>query len=406
MNHKNIVVKGARAHNLKNITATLPRNKLVVITGLSGSGKSSLAFDTIYAEGQRRYVESLSTYARQFLELMEKPDVDSIEGLSPAISIDQKTSSRNPRSTVGTVTEIYDYLRLLYARIGRVYCYGCEREISSQTVQQIVDQVKAISEKTKIMVLSPVVSKRKGEFKRELQELRKKGFVRARINNEIRSLEEEIILDKKFKHTIEVVVDRLVIKENMGKRLTDSVETGLLQGGGTLVVTIIKENGKDKELLFSEKFACNYCNISFPELEPRLFSFNSPHGACPSCDGLGTKMVIDPELIVLDPSLSLREGAIQPWEKRTSVSFHQMLESIAKHFKFKLNTPFKSLSKSTQNILLYGSGDESIKYKYESNEKHNIILEPLRESYQTLKENIMKQIPFLQEKKSQNSCAP
>jgi len=371
MSHKNIVVKGARAHNLKNITATLPRNKLVVITGLSGSGKSSLAFDTIYAEGQRRYVESLSTYARQFLELMEKPDVDSIEGLSPAISIEQKTSSRNPRSTVGTVTEIYDYLRLLYARIGHVYCYGCDRKISSQTVQQIVDQVKYIPAKTKVMILSPVVSKRKGEFKKELQEIRKKGFVRVRINGEVRSLEEEIILDKKFKHTIEVVVDRLVVKENMGKRLTDSVEIGLLHGMGTLVVTIIKDNGKNEELLFSEKFACNYCNISFPELEPRLFSFNSPHGACPSCDGLGTKMVIDPELIVPDHSLSIRDGAIKPWEKRTSVNFHQMLESIAKHFKFKLNTPFKALSHSAQNILLYGAGNESIKYAYESNGKQN-----------------------------------
>ena len=369
MNHKNIVVKGARAHNLKNITVTLPRNKLVVITGLSGSGKSSLAFDTIYAEGQRRYVESLSTYARQFLELMEKPDVDSIEGLSPAISIEQKTSSRNPRSTVGTVTEIYDYLRLLYARIGRVYCYECEREISSQSVQQIVDQVKAIPEKNKVIILSPVVSKRKGEFKKELQELRKNGFVRVRINGEVRSLEEEIILDKKFKHTIEVVVDRLIIKENMGKRLTDSVETGLLQGGGTLIVSIGKENEKSKELLFSEKFACNYCSISFPELEPRLFSFNSPHGACPSCDGLGTKMVIDPEIIVPDPSLSIREGAIQPWEKRTSVNFHQMLESIAKHFKFKLNIPFKALPKTIQNTLLYGAGNESIKYIYEHNDK-------------------------------------
>ncbi len=367
MNHKNIVIKGARAHNLKNITATLPRNKLVVITGLSGSGKSSLAFDTIYAEGQRRYVESLSTYARQFLELMEKPDVDSIEGLSPAISIEQKTSSRNPRSTVGTVTEIYDYLRLLYARIGRVYCYGCDREISSQTVQQIVDQVKSIPKKNKIMILSPVVNRRKGEFKKELNELRKKGFVRVRINSEVRTLDEEIVLDKKFKHTIEVVVDRLIIKENMGKRLTDSVEIGLLQGMGTLVVTITKEDGKNEELLFSEKFACNYCNISFPELEPRLFSFNSPHGACPTCDGLGTKMVIDPELIVPNHSLSIRDGAIQPWEKRTSTNFHQMLESIAKHFKFKLNTPFKSLPKSTQNILLYGAGDKIIKYKYESN---------------------------------------
>ncbi|MDE2694877.1 MAG: excinuclease ABC subunit A, partial [Paracoccaceae bacterium] len=238
MSSQNIIVKGARSHNLKNITVTLPRNKFIVITGLSGSGKSSLAFDTIYAEGQRRYVESLSTYARQFLELMEKPDVDSIEGLSPAISIEQKTSSKNPRSTVGTVTEIYDYLRLLYARIGRVYCYKCNREISSQTVQQIVDQVKSIPEKTKIMILAPVANRRKGEFKKDLNDLRKKGFVRVRINGEVRSLEDEIILDKKFKHTIEVVIDRLIIKTNMEKRLTDSVEIGLLQGAGTLVIAV------------------------------------------------------------------------------------------------------------------------------------------------------------------------
>ena len=367
MSNQNIVVKGARSHNLKNITVTLPRNKLIVITGLSGSGKSSLAFDTIYAEGQRRYVESLSTYARQFLELMEKPDVDSIEGLSPAISIEQKTSSRNPRSTVGTVTEIYDYLRLLYARIGRVYCYKCNREISSQTVQQIVDQVKSIPEKTKIMILAPVANRRKGEFKKDLNDLRKKGFVRVRINGEVRSLEDEIILDKKFKHTIEVVIDRLIIKKNMEKRLTDSVETGLLQGTGTLVIAVLKENKKDEELLFSEKFACSYCSISYPELEPCLFSFNSPHGACVSCEGLGTKMIIDSELIVPDTSLSIRDGAIKPWEKRTSVNFYQMLESIAKHFKFKLNTPFKNLSKDTQNTLLYGAENETIKYIYDNN---------------------------------------
>ena len=369
MSSDNIVVKGAREHNLKNIAVTLPRNKLVVVTGLSGSGKSTLAFDTIYAEGQRRYVESLSAYARQFLQLMEKPDVDSIEGLSPAISIEQKTSSKNPRSTVGTVTEIYDYLRLLYARIGRVYCYGCDREISSQTVQQIVDQIKSIPEKTKIMILAPVVSGRKGEFKKELIFLRKKGFVRVRINGEVRPLDEEIVLDKKFKHTIEVVVDRLIVKENMGKRLTDSVETGLAEGMGTLVVAVLKGAGKDEELLFSEKFACSYCNISYPELEPRLFSFNNPHGACPSCDGLGTKMVVDQDLVVPDTSLSIRDGAIKPWEKRTSINFHQMLESIAKHFKFKLNTPFKSLSRATQKLILYGSGEEPIKYIYERNNK-------------------------------------
>ncbi len=369
MSSDNIVVKGAREHNLKNIAVTLPRNKLVVVTGLSGSGKSTLAFDTIYAEGQRRYVESLSAYARQFLQLMEKPDVDSIEGLSPAISIEQKTSSKNPRSTVGTVTEIYDYLRLLYARIGRVYCYGCDREISSQTVQQIVDQIKSIPEKTKIMILAPVVSGRKGEFKKELIFLRKKGFVRVRINGEVRPLDEEIVLNKKLKHTIEVVVDRLIVKENMGKRLTDSVETGLAEGMGTLVVAVLKGVGKDEELLFSEKFACSYCNISYPELEPRLFSFNNPHGACPSCDGLGTKMVVDQDLVVPDTSLSIRDGAIKPWEKRTSINFHQMLESIAKHFKFKLNTPFKSLSRATQKLILYGSGEERIKYIYERNNK-------------------------------------
>ncbi|MDP6231870.1 MAG: excinuclease ABC subunit UvrA [Nitrospinaceae bacterium] len=369
MSSDNIVVKGAREHNLKNIAVTLPRNKLVVVTGLSGSGKSTLAFDTIYAEGQRRYVESLSAYARQFLQLMEKPDVDSIEGLSPAISIEQKTSSKNPRSTVGTVTEIYDYLRLLYARIGRVYCYGCDREISSQTVQQIVDQIKSIPEKTKIMILAPVVSGRKGEFKKELIFLRKKGFVRVRINGEVRPLDEEIVLNKKLKHTIEVVVDRLIVKENMGKRLTDSVETGLTEGMGTLVVAVLKGAGKDEELLFSEKFACSYCNISYPELEPRLFSFNNPHGACPSCDGLGTKMVVDQDLVVPDTSLSIRDGAIKPWEKRTSINFHQMLESIAKHFKFKLNTPFKSLSRATQKLILYGSGEEPIKYIYERNNK-------------------------------------
>ena len=356
-----INIKGAREHNLKDLHLTLPREKLVVITGLSGSGKSSLAFDTIYAEGQRRYVESLSAYARQFLELMEKPDIDSIDGLSPAISIEQKTSSRNPRSTVGTVTEIYDYLRLLYARIGRVYCYSCGREISSQTVQHIVDQVQSIPVGKKIMILSPVARGRKGEFKKELLDMRRKGFVRARIDGEVRSLDEEIALDKKFKHTLEIVVDRLVIKEKMGKRLADSVETALTHGEGSIVVSIIEE----EELLFSEKFACSYCNISYPELEPRLFSFNNPQGACSKCDGLGIKMVIDPELVVPDDNLSIRDGALKPWEKRSSIYYHQMLDTISAHFKFKLSVPFKNLTKKTQKILLYGSGDEQIKYFFE-----------------------------------------
>ncbi len=356
-----INIKGAREHNLKNLHLTLPREKLVVITGLSGSGKSSLAFDTIYAEGQRRYVESLSAYARQFLELMEKPDIDSIDGLSPAISIEQKTSSRNPRSTVGTVTEIYDYLRLLYARIGCVFCYGCGREISSQTVQHIVDQVQSIPVGKKIMILSPIARERKGEFKKEILDMKRKGFVRARIDGEIRSLDEEIALDKKFKHTLEIVVDRLVIKKEMGKRLADSVETAINHGEGNIIVSIIEE----EELLFSEKFACSYCNISYPELEPRLFSFNNPQGACSKCDGLGIKMVIDPELVVPDDSLSIRDGALKPWEKRSSIYYHQMLDTISAHFKFKLGTPFKKLTKKIQNILLYGSGDESIKYFFE-----------------------------------------
>ena len=362
---EHITIKGAREHNLKNLSLTLPREKLVVITGLSGSGKSSLAFDTIYAEGQRRYVESLSAYARQFLELMEKPDVDSIDGLSPAISIEQKTSSRNPRSTVGTVTEIYDYLRLLYARIGKVFCYGCGRQIASQTVQHIVDQVQAIPIGKKVMILSPVARNRKGEFKKEILDMKRKGFVRARINGEVRSLDEEIVLNKKFKHTLEIVVDRLVIKENMGKRLADSVETALNHGEGSLVVTILDNKEKPQELLFSEKFACSYCNISYPELEPRLFSFNNPQGACAQCDGLGIKMVIDPELVVPDPRISIRDGALKPWEKRSSIYFHQMLDTISSHFKFKLSTPFQKLSKKIRDVLLFGSGDEPIKYYFE-----------------------------------------
>ncbi len=366
---EHITIKGAREHNLKNLNLTLPREKLVVITGLSGSGKSSLAFDTIYAEGQRRYVESLSAYARQFLQLMEKPDVDSIDGLSPAISIEQKTSSKNPRSTVGTVTEIYDYLRLLYARVGKVSCYACGRQITSQTVQHIVDQVQAIHIGKKVMILSPVARNKKGEFKREILDMKRNGFVRARINGEVRSLEEEIVLNKKFKHTLETVVDRLVIKEKMGKRLADSVETALNHGEGSLVVAILEDDKESQELLFSEKFACSYCNISYPELEPRLFSFNNPQGACAQCDGLGIKMVIDHELVVPDPKLSIRDGALKPWEKRSSIYFHQMLDTISSHFKFKLSTAFEKLPKKIRDILLFGSGDEPIKYYFEKDDK-------------------------------------
>ena len=368
---ENITIKGAREHNLKNVSLTLPREKLVVITGLSGSGKSSLAFDTIYAEGQRRYVESLSAYARQFLELMEKPDIDYIEGLSPAISIEQKTSSKNPRSTVGTVTEIYDYLRLLYARVGHVFCYGCGRQIASQTVQQITDQVQSIPEGKKVMILAPIVQDRKGEFKKDLLELQKKGFVRARIDGEVRSLEEGVELNKKFKHTIDAVVDRLIIKTKMGKRLADSIETALQLGEGSLVVSILagKKSEKDEDLLFSEKFACSYCGVSYPELEPRLFSFNNPTGACFKCDGLGNKMEIDPDLVVPDKSLSIRDGAIHPWQKKTSINFHQMVEALAQNFKFKLSTPLKDMSQETRDILLYGSGDKAVKYFYEKGGK-------------------------------------
>ncbi len=367
MDNKKIVIKGAKEHNLKNIDLEIPRDKLVVITGLSGSGKSSLAFDTIYAEGQRRYVESLSAYARQFLEQMEKPDVEYIEGLSPAISIEQKTTSKNPRSTVGTVTEIYDYLRLLYARIGKVYCYKCGRAIASQTVQQIVDRVKSLPEKSKIQILSPIIRDRKGEYRKEFENLQRQGFVRVRVDGKMREITEKIELDKNKKHTIEAVVDRIVIKEGIERRLADSIELALKMADGIVIVTVDDK----EELLFSEKFACLYCNISYPDLVPRMFSFNSPHGACPECDGLGTDMHIDADLIIPDKSISLRDGAIKPWEKRTSVYFYQMLQCLSDHYGFSLDTPFNELDKKIQDIILYGSGDEQIKFFYErDNRRH------------------------------------
>ncbi len=356
-----IVIKGAREHNLKNLDITIPRDKLVVITGLSGSGKSSLAFDILYAEGQRRYVESLSTYARQFLEQMDKPDVDYIEGLSPAIAIEQKTTSKNPRSTVGTVTEIYDYLRLLFSRIGKIHCYNCGKEISSQTVQQIVDQVATLPSGTKIQILSPIVRGRKGEYRKEFADFKKKGFVRVRVDGAIKELDEKIILDKYKKHNIEVIIDRLIIKDGLEQRLADSIELALNLSEGFVFIQVI--NGD--ELMFSEHFACIDCGISYPELTPRMFSFNNPHGACRECDGLGNKRNIDPDFIVPDKKLSLRAGAIKPWEKKSSVYFHQMLESVADHYKFKLSTPFKELNENEQYVLLYGSGEESIKFYYE-----------------------------------------
>ncbi|HNR25576.1 MAG TPA: excinuclease ABC subunit UvrA, partial [Methanobacteriaceae archaeon] len=353
----NIVIKGAREHNLQNIDVEIPRDQLVVITGISGSGKSSLAFDTIYAEGQRRYVESLSAYARQFLGQMKKPEVDYIEGLSPAISIDQKTTKMNPRSTVGTVTEIYDYLRLLYARIGIPHCYQCGKPISQQTAGQIVDQILQEAEGTKIQVLAPVVKDRKGEHQKVLDDLRKRGYVRVRVDGKLASLEEDIVLKKNFKHSIEVVVDRLVIRhdQDFHTRLADSVETALELGEGLLMIA--PHNGDDK--LYSEHFACADCGINFEEISPRMFSFNSPHGACPECNGLGSKLEIDADLVVPEPGLSLNEGAILPWSKSKHRDnyYGQMLRAVADHYGFSMDTPFQDLPLEYKNIILYGSKD-------------------------------------------------
>jgi len=367
-----IVIKGAREHNLKDINLELPRNKLVVITGLSGSGKSSLAFDTVYAEGQRRYVESLSAYARQFLEQVGKPDVDSIEGLSPAISIEQKTASKNPRSTVGTVTEIYDYLRLLFARVGKPHCYKCGRPIASQTVPQIVDAVLSLPEGAGIHVLAPVVRGRKGEYRKDLEALRKDGFVRVKVDGKVMDLAEKIKLDRKRKHTIEVFVDRLKVKPDARRRLTDSVEIALKLADGIVKV----EQVGGKEHLFSERFACIECGISYPEISPRMFSFNNPHGACPTCLGLGTKMYFDPDLVVPNPDLSVREGAVVPWEKRHSVYFHQMLEALTKHYDFSIFTSWRDLPKEIRDVFLYGSGEEEIQFFYEQGGRRYSYLRP------------------------------
>ncbi len=357
---KYIVIKGARQHNLKNIDLKLPRDKLIVITGLSGSGKSSLAFDTIYAEGQRRFVESLSAYARQFLGLMDKPDVDLIDGLSPAISIEQKGASKNPRSTVGTVTEIYDYLRLLFARVGTRHCVKCGKPIARQTVQDIVDSVLSFDEGTRLMVLAPLVRGRKGEHKDVVEQARREGFVRLRIDGEIAETDSGIQLKKNVKHTIEVVVDRLVVKEKSMRRLTDSVETALKTSGGTVLINI-----KGNDLLFSEQFACVDCNISYDELSPRMFSFNSPYGACPTCSGLGQIMEVNPDLVVPDRSLSISQGAIRPWGADMSNWYRQMLRSVARHYGFKFSTPFNRLSREVQRIILYGSNGEDITFQYE-----------------------------------------
>jgi excinuclease ABC subunit A len=354
-----IVISGAREHNLKDVDVELPRDALIVITGLSGSGKSSLAFDTIYAEGQRRYVESLSAYARQFLGLMEKPDVDSIEGLSPAISIDQKTTSRNPRSTVGTVTEIYDYLRLLWARIGTPYCPECGEEITGQTQEQIVDRLMTLDEGTKFMVMAPVVRGRKGEYGKLLEQMRLEGYSRVEINGELRRLDEEIVLDKKYKHDISVVVDRLVMKTDLRRRLSESVEAAAGLAAGLVEVEFVEEGKRKREpLLFSEQFACLNCGTSIPELEPRIFSFNSPHGACDRCHGLGFQRVIDPELVVPDPTLSLAEGALQPWNRGVTAYWRRLIASVAEAYGVDADKPWAKLKKDEKEIFLYGTGEE------------------------------------------------
>jgi len=372
MSLQEIVIRGAREHNLKNIDVAIPRNKLVVITGLSGSGKSTLAFDTIYAEGQRRYVESLSTYARQFLEQMDKPDVDSIEGLSPAISIQARSTSKNPRSTVGTVTEIYDYLRLLFARIGRPFCPHCTIPITTQSVQQVVDQVMAFEEGTRILVLSPVVNNRKGEHAALFEHLRKEGFVRVQVDGDIMSLESDLRLDKNKKHSIRVVVDRLVVGRTIKRRLTDSLELAFSLSEGSAVVDVME----GEEHFFSQRASCPVCGFSIPALTPQMFSFNSPLGACQECGGLGTKMYFDPELIVPNPDLSIRDGAIVPWAERHTLYFQQMLDSLAQHYQIDIYTPFRELPERVQHVLLYGSGEEKIRFYFDRDDRRQFDTRP------------------------------
>ncbi|MGN0093633.1 MAG: excinuclease ABC subunit UvrA [Methanobrevibacter sp.] len=378
-NKREIVIKGAREHNLQNIDLNLPRDEFIVITGLSGSGKSSLAFDTIYAEGQRRYVESLSSYARQFLGQMDKPELDYIEGLSPAISIDQKTTRVNPRSTVGTITEIYDYLRLLYARIGIPHCPNCGREISQQTVGQIAENIMEEGEGLKIHVLAPIIKDRKGEHRQVFEEYREKGFVRARVDGEIRDLEEDINLRKNYKHTIDIVVDRLKIRNTVDfkRRLTDSLETATKFGEGTVRILFETGDGEDYEKLYSEDFACVDCGLSFEELTPRMFSFNSPQGACPECKGIGSKLEIDPDLVVPDKSLSINEGAIAPWKNSNKKDnyYNQMLQAVADFYGFSLDTPFEDLDKKYQNIILFGS-KEKIPFSFRRRNRSYMVNRP------------------------------
>ncbi len=367
-----IKIKGASQHNLKSVSLEIPRDELVVITGVSGSGKSSLAFDTIYAEGQRRYVESLSTYARQFIGQMDKPDVESIEGLSPAIAIEQRSASHNPRSTVGTVTEIYDYFRLLYAGIGVCHCPSCGREIHSQTIDSIVESVLQMPPSTRFSVLAPIARGKKGEFQKELKKLQKEGFARVRIDGEMKDLSDDIVLPKTKRHTIDLVVDRLVLKEGIRKRLRDSIEMAAQKSDG--LVAIAESDGA--ETLYSEKYACPDCGISMPELAPRFFSFNSPYGACPECNGLGTRMHFAIDLVVPDPTLSLRAGAIAPWANRASAYYFNMLDSLATHYRFDLNTPFNKLPEKIRSAILYGSGTEAVKFQYDGDNLRYVTERP------------------------------
>jgi excinuclease ABC subunit A len=362
---KNIEVRGAREHNLKNIDVDIPRNKLVVITGLSGSGKSSLAFDTIYAEGQRRYVESLSAYARQFLDMMQKPDVDHIAGLSPAISIEQKTTSKNPRSTVGTVTEIYDYMRLLFARVGTPYSPATGLPIEAQQVSEMVDRIMAMEEGTRAFLLAPIVRDRKGEYRKEFQELKKQGFQRIKVDGEFYELDEPPTLDKKLRHHIDVVVDRIVVRDGLETRLADSLRTALDLADGISVLETAPKDGDPERITFSENFACPVSGFTIPEIEPRLFSFNAPFGACPDCDGLGVELFFDERLVVPDTRLSLYEGALAPWAKGKSPYFRQTIESIAKHYGFDKDLPWRDLPKKVQQVMLHGSGKDEIKFRYD-----------------------------------------
>ena len=371
-----IIVRGARENNLKNVDVSIPRDKMVVFTGLSGSGKSSLAFDTIYAEGQRRYVESLSSYARQFLGQMDKPDVDSIDGLSPAISIDQKTTSKSPRSTVGTVTEIYDYLRLLWARVGTPHCPKCGKEIKKQTIDQIVDRVEALGEGTRFVVLSPVIRGKKGEHVKAFEDARKQGFARVRVDGILYDLTEEIKLEKNKKHTIELVVDRLVLKEGLRRRLTDSIETACAHSGGLVIIQLPKE---DQELSFSQNYACEDCGISLTELEPRMFSFNNPNGACPNCTGLGFQLIADEDLVIPDKNKSIFEGAIQAsgWQSaRTDSIFRMYFEALSQKYHFSLTEPVKSLSKDAMKVILYGTGTEKLRMTYNRGNGMGVLEQP------------------------------